>query len=98
MGVLYRWPPPEITIPIPNHPTTYRFECSIVRFGISSPSACHQLVISSSSVRHQRKREEGKKRKREKRKRKKEKREKGKKKKRKKGKRESRKREKGKKR
>ena len=53
--MLYRWPPPEITIPsIPSiRPATYRFECSIVRFGISSPSVRHQLVISSSSARHQ---------------------------------------------
>ena len=31
--------------PIHPIPSTYRFECSIVRFGISSPSARHQLVI-----------------------------------------------------
>ena len=37
----------------PTNQPTYRFECSIVRFAISSSSARHQFVISSSSVRHQ---------------------------------------------
>merc|ERR1712018_298835 len=52
---LYGWPHPAITIPShqTNRPTTYRFECSIVRFGISSSSVRHQLAISSSSARHQ---------------------------------------------
>merc|ERR1712208_996 len=34
-------------------PSTYRLECSIVRFGISSSSVRHQFVISSSSARRQ---------------------------------------------